>query len=65
MRLAILQTRSPEGDLEAALDQIEQALKASGAARVDALVVPEVFLPGYNLADPAAQALADGAPALR
>ncbi|MES2915904.1 MAG: nitrilase-related carbon-nitrogen hydrolase [Pseudomonadota bacterium] len=65
MRLAVLQTPSPEGDLDAALDRVEQALRAAAAARADALVVPEVFLPGYNLADPAAHALADGAPALQ
>ncbi|MFN5995904.1 MAG: nitrilase-related carbon-nitrogen hydrolase [Paracoccaceae bacterium] len=65
MRLAVLQTPSPEGDIDAALDQIERALSAAGAAKADVLVVPEVFLPGYNLADPAAQALADGAPALQ
>jgi 5-aminopentanamidase len=65
MRLAVLQTPSPEGDLDAAIDQVERALSAAGAARADALVVPEVFLPGYNLADLAAHALADGAPALQ
>jgi len=65
MRLAVLQSPSPEGDLDAALVTVERALTAAGAAGADALVVPEVFLPGYNLADLAAQALADGAPALR
>jgi 5-aminopentanamidase len=65
MRLAVLQTPSPEGDLEAALDQVERALSAAGAARADALIVPEVFIPGYNTADPAAFALADDAPALQ
>lgn len=65
MRLAVLQTSSPEGDLGLALDRIEDALRAAGAARADALVVPEVFLPGYNIPDPAALALRDGAPALQ
>lgn len=64
MRLAVLQTHSPEGDIELALARVEQALNAAGAARCDALVVPEVYLPGYNHADPASHALADGSPAL-
>lgn len=64
MRLAVLQTASPEGDVDLALARVEEALRAAGAARADVLVVPEVFLPGYNLADPAALALADGAEAL-
>jgi 5-aminopentanamidase len=65
MRLAVLQTASPEGDVDLALTRIEEALRAAGAARADVLVLPEVFLPGYNLADPAALALADGAQALQ
>lgn len=65
MRLAVLQCPSPEGDVDLALSQVEQALQASGAARADVLVVPEVFLPGYNHPELGAHALADGAPALR
>jgi 5-aminopentanamidase len=65
MRLAVLQTRSPEGDIDAAINQVERALSTAGAAQADALVVPEVFLPGYNIADLAAHALGNGAPALQ
>lgn len=65
MRLAVLQTTSSAGDIDVALERIDLALMAAGAAGADALVVPEVFLPGYNHADMAGHALRDDAPALR
>jgi predicted amidohydrolase len=65
MRLAILQTRSPGGDLDAACHELDRALAAAGAAGATVLVAPEVFLPGYNHPDAAARALADDAPALQ
>lgn len=65
MRLALWQGPSPEGDIEAGLARISRALQAAGAMRADALVVPEAYLPGYNLPDIADHALAPEAPALQ
>ncbi len=48
MRLAVLQAPSPAGDGASALAQTEAALMAAGAMGATALVVPEVWLPGYN-----------------
>ena len=60
-RLAVLQGPSPAGDTEAAITALAQALRAAGAMGVQALVVPEVWLPGYNQPTIAAQAqTADG-----
>lgn len=64
MRLALWQGPSPEGDIAAGLAQITSALQAAGAMGADALVVPEAFLPGYNLPDIADRALAPDDPAL-
>lgn len=66
MRLAVLQAPSPEGDVEAACLAVERALRAAAAAGADALVAPEIFLPGYNQPDIPAHALSvDSAPLLR
>ncbi len=65
MRLALWQGPSPQGDIPAGLAQITRALKAAAAMGVDALVVPEAYLPGYNLPDLAARALAPDHPVLR
>lgn len=63
MRLALLQMPSPMGDLDAACAQAEAALKAAAAMDAAALVLPEVFLPGYNQPDIALRALTlDSAP---
>lgn len=48
MRLSVLQSLSPAGDLDAACATLETALRAAAAAGADVLVAPEVFLPGYN-----------------
>lgn len=48
MRLAVLQAPSPAGDGVSALAQTGAALRAAGAIGATALVVPEVWLPGYN-----------------
>lgn len=48
MRLAVLQERSVEGDLDAGLAKAEAALSAAGAMGASALVMPECWLPGYN-----------------
>jgi len=62
-RAALWQAPSPAGDLGAGLRQIETALAAAGAAGADVLVLPEVWLPGYNLADIPGHALTAGHPA--
>lgn len=51
MRLAIRQTTSPAGDIRAALALIRVDLAAARAASAEMLVLPELFLPGYNLAE--------------
>ena len=66
MRLALWQGHSPAADLARALDQAEAALKAAAALGADALVLPEVWLPGYNRPDIAETALTrDSAPLRR
>lgn len=66
MRLALLQAPSPLGDLDAACAQAEAALAAAAAMDAAALVLPEVFLPGYNQPDVPAGALPlDSAPMQR
>lgn len=64
MRLAVLQSCSPRGDIEAACVAVETALAAAGAGGASVLTVPEVFLPGYNHTDIAALALDSRAPHL-
>ncbi|NEY89742.1 nitrilase-related carbon-nitrogen hydrolase [Tabrizicola oligotrophica] len=62
MRLSVLQSPSPAGDIDAACAALEAALRAAAAAGADVLVAPEVFLPGYNQSRIADLALArDGA----
>lgn len=65
MRLALLQTLSPAGDLPAAVGQAEAALAAAAAMGAAALVLPELFLPGYNQPDVTAAALSHDSPPLR
>jgi 5-aminopentanamidase len=48
MRVAVLQSPSPMGDMNTACVQVEQALLAAGAMGAAVLVTPEVWLPGYN-----------------
>lgn len=62
MRLALWQGHSPASDLGLALAQAEAALAAAGAMAADALVLPEVWLPGYNQPISAANALPQDAP---
>lgn len=57
MRLALLQAPSPMADLDAACAAAEAALAAAAAMGAAALVLPEVWLPGYNQPDIASQAL--------
>lgn len=56
MRLAVLQCPSPAGDANHAVAVVTSALHAAAAAGASVLTVPEVFLPGYNHPDLAAQA---------
>jgi predicted amidohydrolase len=65
MRLALLQTPSPMGDIDAACTQAEAALAAAAAMGAAALVLPEVFLPGYNQPDIPAKALTLDSPPLQ
>ena len=48
MKIAVLQTNSPLGNMELAFCELAQALKAAGAAGAAVLVAPEAYLPGYN-----------------
>lgn len=52
MRLALWQGPSPQGDLAQGIATVKQMLIAAGAAGAQMAVFPEVFLPGYNIADP-------------
>lgn len=58
MRIAIWQGQSPASDLTAAITQAEAALRAAGALGASALVLPEIWLQGYNQPDLRARALA-------
>lgn len=57
MRLALWQGTSPASDLDTACTQAEAALAAASAMGASALVLPEVWLPGYNQPDIPARAL--------
>lgn len=59
MRLSVLQTASPAGNIDAACATLETALNAAAAAGADVLVAPEVFLPGYNCPEIAGLAVGD------
>ncbi len=65
MRLALWQGASPKADLDAACGEAEAALAAAAALGAAALVLPEVWLPGYNQPDIAARALDLDSPPLR
>jgi 5-aminopentanamidase len=62
MRLALWQDSSPMGNQVTALARIDQAARAAGALGAAMLVLPEVFLPGYNNAQIARHALPRTAP---
>ncbi len=57
LRLALWQGPSPAGRPEVARQAIAEALRAAGALGANCLVLPEVFLPGYNHPDIARLAL--------
>lgn len=49
MRIGIYQANSPAGDIPAGLTVVDKALREASEAGVDMLVLPEMFLPGYNV----------------
>lgn len=66
MRLALWQGSSPAADIDAACIQAEAALAAAAAMGASVLILPEIWLPGYNQPDIAARALSlDSPPLLR
>lgn len=65
MRIALWQGHSPAADLTRALAEAEAALAAAAAMGAAVLVLPELWLPGYNVAGLPAHALPPDAPALR
>ncbi len=65
MKLALWQGNSPASDIAKALAEAEAALDAAGRLGTDCLVLPELWLPGYNQPSIAEMALTQGAPELR
>lgn len=65
MKLALWQGLSPAADTEDALAQAGAALRAAAALAADVLVLPEIWLPGYNQPDIPARAIRRGGPELR
>ncbi len=61
MKLAVYQGPSPAGATEDGLATLGRMLRAAGAAGARMAVFPEVFLPGYNVADPGSAARTTGA----
>lgn len=57
MKLALWQGASPAADLDRACTEAEAALAAAAAMGASALVLPELWLPGYNQLDIPALAL--------
>ena len=53
MRIAVVQGPSPAGATDRALASLRQALMAASAAGAQLAVFPELYLPGYNVPDPA------------
>ncbi len=51
MRVALWQVQSPAGDVAKALAALSGALKRAAGLGAHMLVVPEVYLPGYNVDD--------------
>ncbi|MDG1424402.1 MAG: nitrilase-related carbon-nitrogen hydrolase, partial [Paracoccaceae bacterium] len=48
MRIACYQTVSPAGDMAKGFAVVEAALAQAARENIDMLVMPELFLPGYN-----------------
>ena len=62
MRLALWQGTSPAADIDTACAEAEAALTAASALGAAALVLPEIWLPGYNQPISAENALPQDAP---
>ncbi|MEM7059562.1 MAG: carbon-nitrogen hydrolase family protein [Pseudomonadota bacterium] len=60
LKLALYQCPSPAGDIELGLSVVDRALARAAAEGVDMLVLPEMFLPGYNVAPDVARDSWDG-----
>lgn len=65
MRLALWQGTSPAADLDRACAEAEAALTAAAAMGAAALVLPEVWIPGYNQPDISDRALPLDSPPMR
>jgi 5-aminopentanamidase len=65
MKLALWQGVSPAADLHRACAEAEVALAAAAAMGAAALVLPEIWLPGYNQPDIPARALTRGSEPMR
>lgn len=65
MRLALWQGTSPAADLDRACTEAGTALTAAAAMGASALVLPEVWLPGYNQPDIPDRALPLDSPPMR
>ena len=65
MKLALWQGRSPAADIDLACAQAEAALVAAAALGAAVVVLPEIWLPGYNQPDIAAPALTIDNPPMR
>ena len=65
MRLALWQGTSPAADIDTACAEAEAALTAASALGAAALVLPEIWLPGYNQPNIPARALPLDSPPLR
>ena len=64
MRLALWQGFSPASDIEVAVSQAEAALTAASSMGASVLVLPEIWLPGYNQPNIENQALEEANPIL-
>lgn len=60
MKLALFQLPSPGSDLEAAFASLEAGLRVAAAAGAGMALFPELFLPGYNVAEMRAEPLGAG-----
>jgi nitrilase len=60
MKLALYQGPSPAGATQDGLATLGRMLRAAGAAGARMALFPEVFLPGYNVADPGSAARTTG-----
>ena len=48
MIVAAYQGFSPEGNIESALAKVDETLAKAADKKVEMLVIPELYIPGYN-----------------